>query len=214
MRFRDRHDAGRQLAQLVVDHLPVPDRHDPLVLGLPRGGVPVAFEVARGLGAPLDVFVSRKLGAPRQPELGIGAVAEGGFRVIDEQAVDLLRIRSDDLERVTERELAELDRSVAHYRVGRPLPDLDGRDLVLVDDGLATGVTARAAIAALQKAGRVVLAVPAAAADTAARFRADGIEVVAVVEPSDFQAVGRWYQHFEQTTDDEVLDLLRRASAG
>jgi predicted phosphoribosyltransferase len=212
MRFRDRHDAGRQLAARLVEDPATQRLRDPIVLALPRGGVPVGFEVARGLDAPLDVFVSRKLGAPRQPELGIGAVAEGGVRVVDEALVAALGISADELEHITEREHAELDRRVAHYRVGRPLPPLEDRDVVLVDDGLATGVTARAAIEALQKAGRVVLAVPAAAADTAARLRADGVEVVSVVESFDFRAVGFWYDHFEQTTDDEVADLLARAA--
>jgi putative phosphoribosyl transferase len=213
MRFRDRHDAGRQLASRLAEHPVAARLRDPFVLALPRGGVPVGFEVARGLGAPLDVFVARKLGAPRQPELGIGAVAEGGVRVVDEATVHALGITADDLARVTEREQAELERRVAHYRVGRLLPALGGRDVVLVDDGLATGVTARAAIAGLQKAAGVVLAVPAAAADTAAQIRADGVEVVALVESHDFRAVGFWYDHFEQTTDDEVLDLLRRAAS-
>lgn len=212
MRFRDRHDAGRRLVERIAADPGTAGLTDPLILALPRGGVPVGFEVARGLGAPLDVLVARKLGAPRQPELGIGAVAEGGVRVLDEATVELLGITTDDLARVTEREHAELDRRVAHYRVGRALPPVEGRGVVLVDDGLATGVTARAAIASVQKAARIVLAVPAAAADTAARLRADGVAVVAVIESDDFRAVGRWYDHFEQTTDDEVLDLLWRSA--
>lgn len=191
MRFRDRHDAGRRLVDQLAADAAVRDLPDPLVLALPRGGVPVGFEVARGIGAPLDVLVARKLGAPGQPELGIGAVAEGGVRVLDEATVALLGVGADELARVTEREQAELDRRVAHYRIGRPLPPVDGRGVVLVDDGLATGVTARAAIASLQKAATVVLAVPAAAADTAARLRADGVAVVAVIETDDFRAVGR-----------------------
>lgn len=214
MSFRDRHDAGRLLAERLIQVLDPSTLVDPLVLGLPRGGVPVAFEVARALDAPLDVFVSRKLGAPRQPELGIGAVAEGGVRVLDEDTVRALRVTADDLERITAREHAELERRVAHYRVGRALPPLTGRDVIVVDDGLATGVTASAAVAALRAtdAARVVLAVPVAAADTAARLRADGVVVVSVIEPEDLRAVGRWYDHFEQTSDDEVLDLLVRAA--
>jgi putative phosphoribosyl transferase len=214
MRFRDRHEAGRSLAGVLVEHHAGSPLADPLVLGLPRGGLPVAFEVSRGLGAPLDVFVSRKLGAPRQPELGIGAVAEGGVRVLDSDTVRMLGITQDDIDHITEREHAELERRVAHYRVGRSLPPLAGRDIVLVDDGLATGVTARAAVESLRRSGvgTIVLAVPVAAADTAARFRAGGIEVVSVAEPADFGAVGFWYDHFEQTTDDEVLDLLVRAT--
>lgn len=214
MTFRDRHDAGRLLAERLTEVLDPASLVDPLVLGLPRGGVPVAFEVARALDAPLDVFVSRKLGAPRQPELGIGAVAEGGVRVLDEATVRAVGATPEDLERITAREHAELERRVAHYRLGRSLPPLAGRDVIVVDDGLATGVTASAAVAALRAtdAARVVLAVPVAAADTAAKLRADGVVVVSVIEPEDLRAVGRWYDHFEQTSDEQVLDLLARAA--
>jgi len=216
MGFRDRHDAGRRLAQRLIGLLDPSTLVEPLVLGLARGGMPVAFEVARALDAPLDVFVCRKLGAPHQPELGIGAVAEGGVRVLDDDTFRALGVSADDLEWITARERTELDRRVAHYRVGRPLPPLTGRDVIVVDDGLATGVTAWAAVSALRAtdAARVVLAVPVAAADTAARLRADGVVVVSVTEPQDFGAVGRWYDRFEQTSDDEVLDLLARAAGG
>jgi predicted phosphoribosyltransferase len=222
MRFRDRQEAGRRLAARLVERFgaggggaPGDGLVDPLVLGLPRGGLPVAFEVAQVLHAPLDVFVSRKLGAPRQPELGVGAIAEGGVRVLDGESIRMLGITVDDLDAVTRREAAELERRVARYRGGRSLPPLAGRDVVLVDDGLATGVTARAAIAALTDAGaaRVILAVPVAAADTASRFRSAGVEVVTVDEPIGFGAVGYWYQRFDQTSDAEVVDLLARASA-
>lgn len=216
MGFRDRHDAGRRLAERLIGLLDPSTLVEPLVLGLPRGGMPVAFEVARALDAPLDVFVSRKLGAPHQPELGIGAVAEGGVRVLDDDTVRALGVTPDDLEWITAREHTELDRRVAHYRVGRPLPPLTGRDVIVVDDGLATGVTAWAAVSALRAtdAARVVLAVPVAAADTAAWIRSEGVVVVSVTEPADFGAVGRWYDRFEQTSDDEVLDLLARAAGG
>ena len=213
MSFRDRHHAGRLLAERLIQVVDPATLADPLVLGLPRGGVPVAFEVARALDAPLDVFVARKLGSPRQPELGIGAVAEGGTRVLDDATVRALGVTPEDLERITVREQAELERRVARYR-GRPLPPLTGRDVIVVDDGLATGVTASAALAALRAtdAARVVLAVPVAAADTAEQLRATGVVVVSVIEPDDLRAVGRWYDHFEQTSDDEVLDLLGRAA--
>jgi putative phosphoribosyl transferase len=208
--FRDRRDAGRQLAEA----LDVLGLVDPLVLALPRGGVPVGYEIARRLGAPLEVFVARKLGAPGRPELGIGALAEGGARVVDRQAVQHLRVTGAELDALIAREQAELARRVEAYRGGRPLPALSGRDVVLADDGLATGVTARASLLALRVAAprRLILAVPVAAPDRAALLEADGYEVVALARPRGFQAVGSWYDRFDQTPDDEVLELLRAAT--
>lgn len=205
--FADRHDAGQQLASLLAQR----DLDDPLVLALPRGGVPVAYEVATALNAPLEVFVSRKVGAPGRPEFGIGAVAEGSKKPVLGPQADQFQLTDTDLAVMVEMELDELRRRVDLYRDGRPLPDLANRTVILIDDGLATGVTAEAALIALWEAGAtdVVLAVPTAAADTAARLSALA-EVITVIEPPFFAAVGRWYEIFDQTSDEEVLDLLRR----
>jgi putative phosphoribosyl transferase len=209
-RFLDRRDAGRQLAQVLMDR----ELRDPVVLALPRGGVPVGYEIALQLDAPLEVFVARKLGAPGHPELGIGAIAEGGTRVINEMAVQALRVTPGQLDQIVAREEAELERRVDEYRHGRPLPELGDRDVVLVDDGLATGVTAEAALVALRRRDprRLVLAVPACAPDTAARLRGVADDVVCVISPREFHAVGLWYDAFDQTTDGEVQSLLAAAA--
>jgi putative phosphoribosyl transferase len=208
--FRDRRDAGQQLADQLVPRVLV----HPLVLALPRGGVPVGFEVARRLGAPLEVFVARKLGAPGRPELGIGALAEGGARVVDTEAVRHLRVTDAELDGLIAAETAELARRVQAYRGGRSLPPLASRDVVLVDDGLATGVTARAALLALRARAphRLVLAVPVAAPERADQLEAEGVELVCLARPPGFRAVGSWYDRFDQTSDDEVLELLRAAA--
>jgi putative phosphoribosyl transferase len=205
-RFRDRADAGAQLA----DQLPV-DLHEPLVLALPRGGVPVARVLADRLGAPLDVLVARKLGAPIQPELGIGAIAEGGGSALATDTIRVLRISEAELHAIIEREQAELQRRVDAYRGDRPLPDVRGRDVVLVDDGLATGVTAEAALRSLRalEPARLVLAVPVAPPETARRLVPPADEVVCVVSTRHLVAVGAWYHDFTQTTDAEVLELLK-----
>lgn len=184
------------------------------MLALPRGGVPVAFEVATALGSPLEVFVARKIGAPGQPERGIGAIAEAGGLAVDHHALHILGLSSQHFQTMVAGERLELERRVRRYRSGRPLPSLTRRDVVLVDDGLATGVTAEAALHALrsQRPRRLVLAVPVCASATAARLQAMADEVVCVLSPSDFHAVGLWYDDFEQTTDAEVLDLLERAT--
>jgi len=206
-RFRDRPDAGAQLA----DCLPV-DLDDPLVLALPRGGVPVARVVADRLGAPLDVLVARKLGAPIQPELGIGAIAEGGGAALSADTIRALRISEGEIQRIIEREEEEVRRRVDAYRGGRPLPAVTGRDVVLVDDGLATGVTAEAALLSLraQRPARLLLAVPVGPPETARRLVPPADEVVCVVTPRHLVAVGAWYQDFTQTTDAEVIELLAR----
>jgi len=206
-RFRDRVDAGRQLAE----HLPS-DLVDPLVLALPRGGVPVAKEVAARLGAPLEVLVARKIGAPGHEELGIGAIAEGGA-IVGSDLVRALRLSAAEFEGLADRARGELDRRVARYRGGRPLPAVRGRDVVLVDDGLATGVTAEASLLALREGEprRLVLAVPVCSPDTATRLVPPADEVVCVLAPRDLVAVGFWYEDFTQTTDAEVLELLGRA---
>jgi putative phosphoribosyl transferase len=210
MPFRDRADAGRQLADRVRNLQLV----NPLVLALPRGGVPVAAAVADALHAPLEVFVVRKIGVPGHEEFGIGAVAEGVFDPVRSDAVDELGVNASDFAAFAQTARAEVDRRVQRYRSGRPLPDLRGRDVVLVDDGLATGVTAEAALRSLRVLGatRVVLAVPVCAQETAQRLAPLADDVVCVQMPADFLAVGRWYEDFTQTTDDEVLALLRPAA--
>ncbi|MFE9362111.1 phosphoribosyltransferase family protein [Streptomyces sp. NPDC006978] len=212
MLFTDRTDAGRQLAE-ALRHL---ERRDPVVLGLPRGGVPVAYEVARALGAPLDVIVVRKLGVPYRPELGFGAIGEGGARVISDEIVRHAGVREKDLEAVERAEEAELLRRAQTYREGRPRLPLEGRTVVVVDDGVATGATARAAchVVRAQGASHVVLAVPVASPDVAARMREDVDEVVCLSTPHLFSAVGEWYRDFSQTSDEEVVSLLARPSTG
>lgn len=210
MPFRDRTDGGIRLA----DRLATEDLYEPVVLALPRGGVPVAFEVATRLGAPLEVFVARKIGAPGHPELGIGAIAEGGTRVVSQHLVDSLRISDDQLREMTAQEQRELERRVASYRGDRGVPMLHDRDVIVVDDGLATGVTAEAALRALRQhePRRLILAVPTCSPDTAARLGALA-DVVCVVAPAAFRAVGFWYEDFTQTSDETVLELLARAYA-
>lgn len=206
MRFRDRADAGRALAA----HLqPV---GDVVVLGLPRGGVPVAAEVASALAAPLDVLVVRKLGAPGRPELAVGALA-GGVRVLNEDLVARLRVSEEHLARVTAVEQAELERREGTYRAGLPPLDLAGRTVVLVDDGLATGATVVAAVEAVRRHGprRVVVAVPVGAPEACARVAEVADEVVCPRRPVDFRAVGAHYADFGQTGDDEVRRLLAEA---
>jgi predicted phosphoribosyltransferase len=209
MRFRDRIDAGRQLAKC----LGARRRERPVVLGLPRGGVPVAYEVARALEAPLDVLVARKLGAPRQKELAIGAVAEGGGSYINTDLVERLRVPDSYLEEIERSELATIERRVAMYRGNRPRIDVRGRTAILVDDGLATGATMLAAVRALRKEEplEIVLGVPVCSPETADTLRAEVDEVVCAKSPAGFEAVGDWYVRFDQTQDDEVIDLLDRS---
>jgi putative phosphoribosyl transferase len=209
--FRDRVDAGRQLASALAIYA---DRSDVVILALPRGGVPVGYEVARALHAPLDAFVVRKLGLPGQEEFAMGAVASGGVTVIDEAVVEQLGVPRAALQEVLDRELEELRRREEIYRGGQPPPDLTGKTVILVDDGLATGSSMRAAVAALRraKAGRVIVAVPIGAYETCEMLRDEADAVICVRTPEPFHAVGVWYQNFEQTTDEEVRDLLARAA--
>lgn len=209
--FADRRAAGRLLAaRLRQDPSLAAGDRPPLVLALPRGGVPVAREVADLLGAPLDVLVTRKIGYPYQPELGVGAIAEGGEPVYDELLLRRLGLARPALARVVDRERAELRRRVAAYRGGRPPPEVAGQQVILVDDGLATGVTARAALRSLQArlARRTVLAVPVAAPSSAAVMRAEADDVVTLATPAAFRAVGEWYVSFGQLADSDVLALL------
>jgi erythromycin esterase-like protein/predicted phosphoribosyltransferase len=207
--FRDRTDAGRRLAAKLSAYA---KRRDVIVLALPRGGVPVGYEVARALGAPLDVFVVRKLGVPGYEELAMGAVASGGVRVLNDHVVQQLEIPDHLIDAVAAREQQELARRERLYRGGRPPPDVRGRTVILVDDGLATGATMHAAIAALRQLNpaRIVVAVPTASLDTCEELRLEVDDVICAITPEPFQAVGRWYQDFSQTTDEEVRELLTR----
>jgi predicted phosphoribosyltransferase len=209
---RDRYDAGRRLAAALGSYA---GRDDVLVLALPRGGVPVGYEVARALGAPLDVMQVRKLGVPGREELAMGAIASGGVRILSEDVVQALSIPERVIATVAAVEEQELDRRERIYREGRPFPEVRGRTVILVDDGLATGSTMRAAAAALraQGAGRLVAAVPVAPKETCDALRDVVDEVICAVTPEPFLAVGEWYEDFTQTSDADVRDLLRRATA-
>ena len=206
MPFADRRDAGRRLGDAVA----ALGLERPVVLALPRGGVPVAYEVARSIAAPLDVLMVRKLGCPWQPELGLGAIGEDGVQVLNAELIGQARISPQEIAQIAEREGEELTRRVQRYRQGRPAVELSGRDVVLVDDGLATGFTARAGIAVLRQRGAatVVLAVPVAPAEALRELRDLADEVVCLEAPGWFVAVGGSYADFTQTTDAEVVDLL------
>src|SRR5437588_10188257 len=208
--FYDRAEAGQQLAEELRDYANQPDV---AVLGLPRGGVAVAAEVARALHVPLDVFVVRKLGLPGHEELAMGAIASGGVRVLNHDVIRALDIPEDVIEEVAAREQQELERRERLYRGDRPPPDVRGRTVILIDDGLATGSSMRAAVAALKhmKPRRIVVAVPVASRETCEEFGELVDDVVCVERPEPFMAVGRWYEDFSQTTDEEVHGLLEKA---
>lgn len=209
MIFRNRTDAGRQLASKLAKYA---GRADVVVLALPRGGVPVAFEVARELKAPLDIFLVRKLGVPAQKELAMGAIASGGVLVRNEDVVRYLSISDEVIDSVAASEQRELERRERAYRDAQPPLEVKGRIVILVDDGLATGSTMRAAVAALrqQEPKRIVVAVPVAAPETCAELRAEVDEVVCAATPRPFHGVGLWYEDFSQTTDEEVRELLEK----
>ena len=210
--FRDRVEAGRQLGLELARRLG--RRDDVIVLALPRGGVPVGYEVAQALGAPLDVFIVRKLGVPGHEELALGAIASGGVRVLNRDVLDSIPVPEPIIDRIAEREQRELERREREYRGARPPLDVRNKTVVIVDDGLATGSTMRAAVAALRKMHpkAIIIAVPVAAPSTCEEFRREVDDIVCLRTPEPFQAVGLWYEDFSQTTDEEVHDLLGRAA--
>lgn len=214
MYFEDRVDAGRRLAELLLERGYTGE--DTLVLGLPRGGVPVACEVASALGTPLDVWVVRKVGAPGFQELGLGAVAEGGITFLNRELMDEVGATEDEVRDTVRRKTAEVNERVARYRQGAPAPVLEGKVVILVDDGIATGGTARAAIQALRlrRPGRIILAVPVAATQTLAELRPLVDDVACVFPTPSLYAIGQWYSDFHQVPDEDVVDLLERARLG
>lgn len=205
--FRDRTDAGQRLAEKLSHY-----GADVLVLALPRGGVPVAFEVANALGAPLDVLLVRKLGAPGHEELAMGAIASGGVRVLNDNVIRSLRVSEHEIATAVEREEKELLRREYLYRGKSSFPKIEDRTVILIDDGVATGATIRAAILALRQRNpkRLVVAVPVGVPDTCELLRREADEVVCTATPAPFYGVGRWYESFPQTSDDEVRELLNR----
>lgn len=210
--FRDRQDAGRRLAEYFLEH-PLEGRV--VVLGLPRGGIPVAYEIARALKAPLDVLVVRKLGAPFNPELAIGAIGPRGVVFLNEQLVEMLHISEDTLSSIRERELAVLsERERTYRRASEPL-EVEGRTVIVVDDGIATGATMMAAVQTLEQLAplHIVVAVPTASVEAYTELKRRAIDVVALHTPEPYIAVGAWYQHFEQTSDQEVVELLAKETA-
>ncbi len=210
--FRNRIEAGRLLAEKMARYANQPSV---LVLGLPRGGVPVAFEVAKALRVPLDVFVVRKLGTPGRPELAMGAIATGGVRVLNQEVVGALRISAEKIDAVTADETRELERRELAYRGSYSVPEVRGKTVILIDDGIATGSTVRAAVCALkaQHPARLIIAVPVAADSAYRELRPEVDEIVALMTPEKFYGVGEWYQDFSQTSDTQVTDLLRQAQS-
>jgi predicted phosphoribosyltransferase len=209
MIYRDRTEAGKHLAAQLAHYA---NRDDLVVLALPRGGVPVAYEVAKALNAPLDIFLVRKLGVPGYEELAMGAIATGGVRVLNDDVVESLSIPADVIDSVAAAELRELERGERAYRGNRPEPEVRGKTVILVDDGLATGSTMRAAAAALrqQNPARIIVAVPVSAPQICDEYRMGVDEIVCAITPEPFYGVGRWYKDFSQTTDEEVRDLLEQ----
>lgn len=206
MIFEDRQEAGKRLAREL-------DRYkteNPIVFALPRGGVPIGFQIAKELFAPLDIIVVRKLGAPGREEFGIGAIAEGGVLILDHRTIQLLDISDQELDKIISREQKELERRVKIYRHGRPITKLNDRAVILVDDGLATGVTGRAAIQAVRNLNpkKLIFALPVCAMDTVEEMRSSVDELVCIATPIDLVSVGNWYQNFAQVTDDQVHELL------
>jgi len=209
--FNDRIDAGKRLAERLSEYA---NREDVLILALPRGGVPVAFEVAKELNLKMDIFIVRKLGVPGNEELAMGAIASGNIRVLNEDVIRSFRIPQKAIDEATANELGELERRERIYRKNRPVPKISGSTVILIDDGLATGATMRAAVAAVKtkNPAKVIIAVPVAAPDTCSDFGSEVDEVMCVATPEPFYGVGAWYEDFSQTTDKEVCDLLDKAT--
>lgn len=210
MIFQNRIDAGQKLAEKLAEYA---SRDDVLILALPRGGVPVGFEVAQALGAPLDVFLVRKLGVPGHEELAMGAIASGGVRVLNHRTIQYLRIPESAIDAVAQNEQRELERREKAYRKNRPAPDVQGKIVILIDDGLATGATMRAAAVALKQMNpaKIVVAVPVAAIETCREFEQEVDAIICAITPEPFYGVGLWYRDFSQTTDDEVRELLNKS---
>lgn len=209
MIYKDRQDAGRQLAEKLLKF----KDENPIVIALPRGGVVTGYEVAKILNAPLDVMVTRKLGAPFQPELGIGAIAPNDVKILNLDAIKFLGISKDEMEEIIQHETKEMHRRIRLYRGDLPLLDLSGKTVIIVDDGLATGVTAGAAVLAIRHMApeKIILAIPVSPPDTAEKFREEVDEFICLQEPLDFFAVGQYYYDFDQVTDDKVIALLNLA---
>ncbi len=210
MNYVDRNQAGSVLADLLKNYA---KRTDVIILALPRGGVPVAYQVATKLSLPLDIFIVRKLGVPGHEELAMGAIASGGIAVFNEEVVQMLHIQQDAIDKIQKSEQEELSRRELVYRGKRPFPELSGKTVILVDDGIATGYTMRAAIAALKqkKPAKIIVAVPVAARSTCDEIAPLVDELICPMRPNNFYAVGLWYNDFAQTTDDEVMELLQRS---
>lgn len=215
MRFRDRRHAGQELAVRLMERAADGDLLNPVVLGLPRGGVPVAAEVTRALKVPLDVLVVRKIGAPGHPEMGVGAIVGDEPPLFDRRSLDMLGLSEEQLSVGVNRERTELHRREQLYRGDRSRPDIQGRAVILIDDGLATGATARAALRFLrrQEPARLILAAPVCAPDTVEVMASEADDVICLHQPSDFRAIGQWYGDFDQVSDDEVIETLREHSA-
>ncbi|KKR81350.1 MAG: Phosphoribosyltransferase [Candidatus Daviesbacteria bacterium GW2011_GWA1_41_61] len=209
MFFENRQEAGKKLAGELFKYR----SENPYVLAMPRGGVPIGFEVAEVLHAPLSVIVVRKIGLSGNREFGIGAIAEGGVKVLDQTTIEVLAIDEEEIKDTLQLEEEELKRRVKTYRGKKPLPDLTGRTAVLVDDGMATGITAKAAIESVKKLNpqKIVLAIPVCALDTVEGFKKMADEVICLAAPAEFMAVGLWYKNFAQISDEEVVDLLKKA---
>jgi putative phosphoribosyl transferase len=209
--FRDRRDAGRKLAQELIHYS---GRSDVTIFALPRGGVPVAYEVALAINAPMDIFIVRKLGLPGREELAIGAIASGGIRVLNNDIVRILNVPEEVINFVVQRERQELKRRERMYRGDRPMPNVHDRTVILIDDGLATGATMRAAVTGLraQNPARIVVAVPTAAREVCEAFQFEVDEMICAMTPEPFQGVGKWYEEFPQMNDEEVRNLLEKAN--